>query len=388
MLLARDGHEVVLLDRAHFPSDTISTHWIVRPGIELLEGWGLLDRVVATGCPPIDRVRVSFGTTVIDGMPSTRGGEPATTYAPRRTVLDEILLDAAIAAGVRVHTGIGIRDVLTEEDGRVTGVTGQDETGASVEFEADLVIGADGRNSTVARAVGAGFVADRGALAATLYGYWAGLPADGAEVRVGEGLGSSRWPTNDGLVVLALTVPRQALLGSRAGVAEVYRQVLASMPELASELAGAELSGRVHGAANLRNFYRQSHGPGWVLVGDAAHHKDPIGSRGISDAFADAEGVVRAYTSARSGRVPLERALERHRALRAAATAATFDFICRQAALTPVDEETMRLMRAVAADPAATGQLVSVFAGSARIEDFFAPANLDRILAGAAATSR
>jgi 2-polyprenyl-6-methoxyphenol hydroxylase-like FAD-dependent oxidoreductase len=387
MLLARDGHEVVLLDRAHFPSDTLSTHWIVRPGIELLEGWGLLDRVVATGCPPIDRVRVSFGATVIDGMPSTRSGKPATTYAPRRTVLDEILLDAAVAAGVRVHTGIGIRDVLTEDD-RVTGVAGQDETGASVEFEADLVIGADGRNSTIARAVGAGFVADRGALAATLYGYWAGLAADGAEVRVGEGLGSSRWPTNDGLVVLALTVPRQVLLDSRAGVAEVYRQVLSSMPELAGELANAEPSGRVHGAANLRNFYRQSHGPGWVLIGDAAHHKDPIGSRGISDAFADAEGVARAYTSARSGRVTLERALERHRALRAAATAATFDFICRQAALTPVEEETMRLMRAVAADPVATRQLVSVFAGSERIEDFFAPANLDRILAGAAATSR
>lgn len=381
MLLARAGQPVVLLDRARFPSDTLSTHWILRPGIELLDGWGLLGQLTATGCPPIERVRVSFGSTVVQGAPAKPSGQPAVTYAPRRTVLDNLLVEAAGAAGAEVRTGVAVRNVLTD-DGTVNGVAGFDEDGRDLELPASLVIGADGRNSTVARAVDAGFVEDRGALAATCYGYWSGLACEGAEIRIGDRLGCSMWPTHDGLTVLAVTLPRERLLAGRDGAEATYRQALAELPELGPRLAAAELRGPVHGAANLRNYYRSSHGPGWVLIGDAVHHKDPIGSRGISDAFADAAGVASAWQAASTGRLPLQRALDRHRALRSAATAAAFEFICTQAALQPLDAETERLMRAVSAEPAASQQLVSVFAGARRFEEFFAAANLEHILAG------
>lgn len=161
MLLARAGHAVLLVDRATFPSDTMSTHWILRPGVELLDAWGLLDRVVATGCPPIDHISMDLEGFALAGTPTTATG-PAVTYAPRRTHLDALLVDAARVAGAEVREGLSVREVLWR-DGRVVGVAGQDRDGRSVTAHARVVVGADGRNSTVARAVGSPPTTDRGA---------------------------------------------------------------------------------------------------------------------------------------------------------------------------------------------------------------------------------
>ncbi|EQD81305.1 hypothetical protein N599_36990, partial [Saccharopolyspora erythraea D] len=147
MLLARAGHSVLLLDRARFPSDTMSTHWILRPGIELLSKWGLLPDLMATGCPPIRRISLCFGSTTFSGEPTTPRGT-ATTFAPRRTVLDALLTRAARTAGAELREGFAVRDVL-REDGRVRGVVGQSRDGRAVVVRSRLVIGADGRNSTV-----------------------------------------------------------------------------------------------------------------------------------------------------------------------------------------------------------------------------------------------
>ena len=150
MLLARKGYKVLVVDRARFPSDTLSTHILHPPGVASLRRWGLLDRVVVTGCPPIHTYAVDFGPFTISGAPGT--DEDPVAYAPRRTVLDKLLVDATVEAGAEVREGFTVSEVVVD-DGRVTGVRGHRGDGRTVTERARVVVGADGRHSLVARAV-------------------------------------------------------------------------------------------------------------------------------------------------------------------------------------------------------------------------------------------
>src|SRR6266508_2386219 len=129
MLLARKGYKVLVVDRARFPSDTISTHLVHPPGVAALRRWGLLDRLAATGCPPIDTYSFDFGPFTIEGAPGT--DEEPVAYGPRRTVLDKLLVGAAAEAGAEVQEGFTVEDVVIE-DGRVTGVRGHSKGGNTV----------------------------------------------------------------------------------------------------------------------------------------------------------------------------------------------------------------------------------------------------------------
>jgi 2-polyprenyl-6-methoxyphenol hydroxylase-like FAD-dependent oxidoreductase len=378
MLLARAGHSVLLLDRARFPSDTISTHWVLHHGVRLLDSWGLLGRLQASGCPPIEHVRMRMRDVTLSGTPSGSGG-PAVTFAPRRTILDALLVDAARSAGCEVREEISVRDVIWEDD-TVAGVCGQDADGRPWSERARLVIGADGRNSTVARAVGARMVEDRGALAATAYCYWSGVPVEGAEISIGMRRGGSMWPTHDGLTVVALTCRREEFHNRRQSTEQVYLRLLRSLPQVGELLADGERETPVRVAPNLRNFCRQSHGLGWALAGDATHHMDPIGAHGISDAFTDAQNLADAACEGLTGTVDMHQALARHGEARATERAAMFDFTCQQALLQPVDQAFERLLRRIACSTEATEEMLGVFAGGRRIEDFLAPANLVRIM--------
>jgi 2-polyprenyl-6-methoxyphenol hydroxylase-like FAD-dependent oxidoreductase len=150
MLLARKGYKVLVVDRATFPSDTVSTHIVHPPGVAALRRWGLLDRLVATGCPPIDTYAFDFGPFTLAGAPGT--DEAPVAYGPRRTVLDKLLVDAASEAGAEVRERFTVEEVVVE-DGQVTGVRGHGRGGRTVTERARVVVGADGRHSLVARAV-------------------------------------------------------------------------------------------------------------------------------------------------------------------------------------------------------------------------------------------
>jgi 2-polyprenyl-6-methoxyphenol hydroxylase-like FAD-dependent oxidoreductase len=378
MLLARAGHRVLLVDRARFPSDTISTHWLLRPGVRLLASWGLLASLAASGCPPIEHVQVRLRDIVLSGVPDGTDG-PAVTYAPRRTILDALLVDAARAAGCEVREGVSVRDVCWD-DGTVTGVRGHDAGGQPWTERARLVVGADGRNSTIARTVGASLAEDRGALAATAYCYWSGLPADGAEVSIGERRGASCWPTHDGLTVLALTCPREEFLNRRQSTEQVYLRLLRQLPGIGDRLTAAVRESPVRAATNLRNFRRNSHGPGWALAGDAGHHMDPIGAHGISDAFTDAQALADAVHQGLTGAADMTEALAGYCEHRAAERAPTFDFTCQQASLQPPDGAFERLLRKVAGSTEATGDMLGVFAGGRPIQEFLSPASIARIM--------
>jgi len=129
MLLARKGWRVLTIDRATFPSDTLSTHVVHPRGAAALARWGLLDRLKATGCPPIDTYAFDFGPFTISGTPGTP--EAPVSYCPRRTVLDKLLVDAAAEAGAQIREGFTVDEVLTE-DGRVVGIKGHAKGGERI----------------------------------------------------------------------------------------------------------------------------------------------------------------------------------------------------------------------------------------------------------------
>jgi 2-polyprenyl-6-methoxyphenol hydroxylase-like FAD-dependent oxidoreductase len=198
LLLARAGLRVFVVERARRGSDTVSTHALMHGGVLQLHRWGLLDRVAATGAPPVRRVTFHYGH---DSMPVTLkpyAGVDA-LYAPRRTVLDALLVGAAEEAGARFGFGLAMTDVARDRAGRVVGVVVRDHLGATRTERAGLVVGADGRTSLVASQVGAPTVVAGSHAAAYVYGYWPAAHLDGYHWHYGDELSAGVTPTNDGL---------------------------------------------------------------------------------------------------------------------------------------------------------------------------------------------
>jgi 2-polyprenyl-6-methoxyphenol hydroxylase-like FAD-dependent oxidoreductase len=200
MLLARKGHRVLVVDRATFPSDTISTHVVHPPGVAALSRWGLMERLRASGCPPVHTYTFDFGPFTIAGAPGTPDAPVA--YCPRRLVLDKLLVDAAAEAGAEIREGFTV-EKLAIEDGRVVGIEGHSKGGNTVVERASVVVGADGRYSLVAETVRPEQYNERPPLLAIYYTYWSGLPMNGRfETYVRPHRGFAAAPTHDGLTLM------------------------------------------------------------------------------------------------------------------------------------------------------------------------------------------
>jgi 2-polyprenyl-6-methoxyphenol hydroxylase-like FAD-dependent oxidoreductase len=380
MLLARKGYRVLLVDRAAFPSDTVSTHVIHAPGVAALRRWGLLDQVVATGCPPIQTYSFDIGPFTIRGAPRPHDGV-ATAYAPRRTLLDALLVDAAARAGAEVRAGFTVEEVVVS-DGVVVGVRGHAGGGRTVVERARVVIGADGRNSRVANAVAAERYHHKPKLQWSAYTYWSGLPVDGMEAVVRPDRGWGAMPTNDGLTVLIVGWPHAEAAGYRADVERNYLATLELAPEFAERVRAATRQERFKGAA-VPNFLRRPYGPGWALVGDAGYTKDPITAQGISDAFRDAELCTAALDAAFGGARPFDAAMSAYQRARDTQVLPIDEFTAQLATLAPPDEETRRLLGAVAGNRDAMDAFASVVAGTLSPTEFFDPDHVERILRAA-----
>ena len=304
MLLARQGQRVLLLDRDRYGADTLSTHALMRGGVLLLSRWGLLDHIVDAGTPPVHRTRFDYGTDGTTVAIKPTPGVPA-LYAPRRTVLDPVLVHSAVAAGAEVRFGVSVAGLLRDDSGRVVGVHGRDRTGAAVAVQARLTVGADGIRSTVAHAAGAATLRSGTGASAVIYGYWSDLPVEGYEWFYRPGHSAGMIPTNGGEVCVFAGVPAQALgtaaatTVKRGDLGETYHRLLATATDGADgRLAAARPPGRLRTWVGRPSFVRQAYGPGWVLVGDAGSFLDPLSAHGITDALRDAEMLARALASA------------------------------------------------------------------------------------------
>jgi 2-polyprenyl-6-methoxyphenol hydroxylase-like FAD-dependent oxidoreductase len=377
MLLARRGYDVLLVDRATFPSDTISTHLVHPPGVAALRRWGLLDRVVATGCPPIHTYVFDFGPFTLAGAPGTEA-EPV-AYAPRRTVLDEILVDAAGKSGAEVRQGFTVDEIL-REDGRVVGIRGHGPAGLSVTERARVVVGADGLWSLVARTVSAERYHEKPPLLAGYYTYWSGLPMDGRFMDwTLPNRGMAAWPTNDDLTLVIAGWPFAEFDARRRDVEGNYLAVVDQVPAFAERVRGARREERFAGLA-VPNCFRRPYGPGWALTGDAGYIKDFITAQGISDAFHDAELCATALDENFSGARAFEEAMGRYQAARDRRALPIYEFTTELATLQPPPPELERVLAAAQGNQEAMDGFARTAAGVISPTDYFSEANVARIL--------
>ena len=382
MLLARAGYRVLLLDRATFPSDTVSSHFIHPPGVAALGRFGLLERLRATGCPPVRSYTLDFGKFRLTGNPRPTGGV-SEAYAPRRIVLDTLLVEAAAEAGADVRTGFTVDDVLFDDDGRVTGIRGHDRHGAAVVERAAVVIGADGHYSRVAKAVDAPRYHERPSYEAGYYAYWSGLPVEGFTVYNRPDRALVVIPTNDDLTLVLTGWPQAEFAANRRDVEGNYLKSLELAPELAERVRAARRETRFFGTGDLPGWFRKPYGPGWALVGDAGYLKDPCTAQGISDAFRDAELLAGALDDTFAGRRPYDDAMAAYQKHRDETVFPLFELTCGLATLEPPPPPLARLLAAVHGNQSATDGFVSVLAGTVPVTDFFSPANTEAILAAA-----
>lgn len=316
MLLARKGYKVLVVDRATFPSDTLSTHFLASEGVKSLAEWGLLDRVLATGCPPIEDLTISWGGIV---MPSI--ADPAyPPICPRRTVLDAILVDAAREAGAEVREGFSLDDLILE-DGVVTGIRGHSRDGAPVEERGRIVIGADGKYSRVAERVVAPQYNVFPSATCGYYSYWSDFEGPGTEVYVQDGFGIFAFKTNDGLTCAGFEWPKAEFDGARKDIDAALAATFDKIPGLGERARAAKRVDKYYGSAGEDSYYRKPFGPGWALAGDSGYLKDPLMGQGITDAFRDATLLSAAIDAGFGGRQPLDEALAGYEKARNEATA-------------------------------------------------------------------
>jgi len=297
MLLAQRGHNVLMVDRVTMPSDVVSTHAILRSGVLQLSRWGVLDRVIAAGTPPVRDITLGFGEERIPFRVRPEHGVD-TLYAPRRHILDSILVEAALEAGAEFADGTRVVDLVRRGDGGVSGIVakrGEEELAVT----ARMVIGADGVWSRTASLVDARSYESHPATNAVTYAYFSSVDVSGFWFQFTPGVNAGIIPTNDGLCCVFAGRPSDQIAEFRADAESEFNRLLRQAgPDLADRVTAGSRVSHFRGTKGLPGFIRQPWGPGWALVGDAGYTKDPISAHGISDALRDAELCARAVDRA------------------------------------------------------------------------------------------
>jgi 2-polyprenyl-6-methoxyphenol hydroxylase-like FAD-dependent oxidoreductase len=357
LLLARAGHRVLVLERSPMPSDTVSTHAILRSGVLQLERWGLLDSLVAAGTPPISRITLGFGDERIEFDVRDEFGVD-TLYAPRRHLLDDMILRAAVDAGAEARDRTTVSGLVHDRDGTVAGVRVR-QAGEAPAITARHVIGADGHRSRVAEWAGALTKQSHDATNAVHYAYFEGIDRAGFWFQFSRGVNVGLVPTNGGQCLVFAGRPtalrRRFTADPDAEFNRLLRQGGADLAELVA--AGTKVSG-FRGTTGLAGHLRQAWGPGWSLVGDAGYTKDPISAHGISDALRDAELCARAVDRALIDPSNADAALDWYEATRDHLSSRIFAESTALARFEWTPDEASRRMRVVSEEVRAECELI------------------------------
>ena len=292
-LLAQSGAKVLLVDRQPYGSDTMSTHALMRSAVLQLKRWGLMPRIAAAGTPTIRSTTFHYGDEAIQVEIKSDHGVDC-LLAPRRTVLDPLLVDVAREAGAVVRHGVALCELQFGSNDRVIGAFLRDGSGACRTVRADIVIGADGRQSTVAQFVNSRAIVEGFNASGVVFGYFADLDQNGLHWHYARNAAAGVIPTNAGHCVFAAVPTSQFVATFRGDAMRGFLQVLeSSFPELHADIGRATLTGRLRSFAGATSYLRQCHGAGWALVGDAGYFKDPLTAHGITDALRDAQLLSR-----------------------------------------------------------------------------------------------
>jgi flavin-dependent dehydrogenase len=382
MLLARKGYSVLLLDRAHFPSDMrMSTHLIHQPGISRLKRWNLLERIESSGCPAITGYKYDLGSFTLTGCPPAHE-DARVAYAPRRTVLDKILVDAAVESGAELREGFSV-ETVTSDNGRVTGIRGSLLNGRAVTEQARILVGADGMNSLVARCVRAQQYNQVERRQLTYFSYWSNVEIEGLEFYPRDYRAIYGWNTNDGLALVGVNWALKQFSRLPAAIEESFFAVVdQAAPSLAARLRAGRREERWSGGS-IPGFFRKPYGSGWALVGDASYKMDPCTAAGITDAFRDAELLAAAIDDGFASRRPLGQALADYERQRDAMAMPIYEFAGQSALLEPLTPQMKQLLVALKDNQVETNRFFGLLAQTTPVPEFLNPDNLSRIIAGA-----
>src|ERR1700722_4758401 len=370
LLLARHGHRVLLVDRGSFPSDTMSTLYIHQPGLSLLRHWGLLDAITASKCPTIDSISYRVEDVLLNGpLPAVDGIKFA--CAPRRNILDQIMITAAVGAGVEFAEQTTLSTLLSEDE-RVVGVRLRTKYHSDLTERAKLVVGADGMRSKVAGLLGVPFSTEDPRATCIYYTGWTGLSC-GFTMREQPGSWIATVPTHDGVTLVLTYFPRHRFPEIRTGPLESQLAAIRQQaPDLSDELVGADQVMGIRGTGDQPNFFRKAFGSGWVLVGDAGHHLDSITARGITNAFIQAQILSEEIGAKLDDDAQLQSALSRFASRRDEALIDGYVSTLETSKL-QVPSSRLEMLRAISGVPAFTEKYFSLMAGMMSMDDFLTP---------------
>jgi flavin-dependent dehydrogenase len=379
MLLARQGMKVLLVDRASFPSDIPHGHFIHRHGPRRLRNWGLLDRIAAR-TPAVTSMIFDAGDFPLTAHNLVEDGV-AWGYGPRRITLDAILIEAAAHSGAQVRPCFNAFEYIIEH-GTVVGIHGRTQAGQTVLERARLVVGADGRNSGLARAVEAPLYNQVPTLLCYYFSYWSGVPAQTFElyIRNREQRVIFSFKTEDDRFAVFVGAPIEEFDRFRRDMESAFMRTLDIVPEFAERVRSGQREERFYGCGDLPNFYRKPFGNGWALVGDAGLHKDPFLALGICDGLRDAEFLAEAIRDGLGGTRPLNDALADFEKKRNDASAADYQENIAAARFTPFPPEFFAVRAAVKNKPDEATQLVKARMRMIEPASFFNSTNLQRLL--------
>ncbi|MGK5531116.1 NAD(P)/FAD-dependent oxidoreductase [Streptomyces sp. URMC 129] len=306
-LLARRGLRVAVLDRAATIGFTLSSNILQADSLAFLDRLGLTGRLRAAGVRPMERVDMRLqDVRCVVGFPH-RAGDVGGAACVRREVLDPLLVDAAREAGADVRLGTRVTGLLRATDGRVTGVEVAEHGGGRAVLTARLVVGADGRGSAVARLAGSRQYHVTRNERDYYWTYFEGADTGDVPTFVFHRWGDRHMlggPADNGLYIVGVSPERHERDTFRDDLEGSVTAHAMSCEPIAKAIASARRATRVYGIRRFSGYFREASGPGWVLLGDAGHFKDPAGGRGIGDSFHQAERLAPAVGSALAGSRP------------------------------------------------------------------------------------
>lgn len=384
--LARRGRSVIALDSAAFPSDTLSTHLLFTHHWAELERSGATDRVLELGAPLHTRAGLGAPCVETVGPSSTFEGFAAGACI-RRPGFDLALVETARATGAEVREHVRVTDLVRDETGRVCGVRFRQRNGATGVINAKLVIGADGRRSTVARLVGTRAHHSWDNQRMMAFAYYEDAHPESRNVamqwRYDDNL-VTVFPCDGGQLVALQMLPVRRADEYRADRSAAFAATIQRIPPYAERLRGCTRVSNVLVSYRHPSYFRHSHGPGWALAGDAGHFKDPVTAQGIRDALRFGRLLGEAAAPWLDEPDKLDRALARWEFDRDAQCLAMYQWansLGRDDTVSPIEFAAYRWF---AARPDGFTAVADVFNRIASPQKVFSPANVVRWTAAAA----